>query len=243
MAENTPSSSPFQSCNRRMRINSGSGDSGFFCHWFPAGCSRTRYPEGLFWMADPMNTNIGKTSSLPLRNLQSCGQDTVGSERLSNGIKGLWKNYTEGTGSREAINIIPRCRWVGIRWHSRKPFEKGWCWSELVEIAFEEMGAGFSGRVGHQVWRLRGRDLRKLQVVHCGWSLGVHWEVVKDAAGKEDKSLNHHQSSWMLFQGVWTLPWKNQGIINQIRVLEIEKDWRGVRRQEGQIGWSDGGLK
>lgn len=32
-------------------------------------------------------------------------------------------------------------------------------------------------------------DLRKLQVVQCGWSLGVHWERAKDVAGKVGRSL------------------------------------------------------
>lgn len=66
------------------------------------------------------------------------------------GIKSLWKSYAAGTllcsGSTEAVNLIPRCRWVGIKQRSRKASWKRWCWTELVELGFEETWTGFAGQ-------------------------------------------------------------------------------------------------
>lgn len=57
--------------------------------------------------------------------------------------------------------------------------------SRNVGRLFSEGGvSGVKAQRQRGVW-----DLRKLQVVQCGRSFGVHWEVVKDVAGKVGRSL------------------------------------------------------
>lgn len=143
MAENTPLPFPFQSCNSRKRIYSGSGDSVFFSQ-FPSGCSRTRYPENLFWMAGPVNANIRKTSFLPSRNVVSW----KGHRWRWITMRPVKKLCRRDCRSTKTVGLIFRCRWVAIRWHSRKISWKRWYWAQLFELTFEEMWEGFAKKGG-----------------------------------------------------------------------------------------------